>query len=208
MASLKEHSKIITMKKLILITLSSFLTVCVFAQHETLFNRARVVGAFGAPIIEMGFDKNISTSVGGGGGIVIDNFFLGGYGLASIDFEELIDNDNIDQLEIAHGGFWLGYAYRPDKLIHIYSSARLGWGGVNLDVDDNNFSFREVDKIFVATPELGIELNITGWFRLGATAGYRFVSGTNESLGYTDEDFSGGVGTLHFRFGWFGWRRK
>ena len=196
------------MKKLILLVFCSFLGLSVFAQHETLFNRARVVGAFGAPIVEFGLNDQINTSVGGGGGIVIDNFFLGGYGLGSIDFEALIENDDIEQLEIGHGGFWLGYAYRPDKLIHLYSSARIGWGAVNVQLNDNNVRFSDLDKIFVVTPEIGVELNITGWFRLGATAGYRWVDGTNESLGYTDDDFSGGIGTLHFRFGWFGWRRR
>lgn len=196
------------MKKLIVLVFCSFLGLSVFAQHETLFNRARVVGAFGAPIVEFGLNDQINTSVGGGGGIVIDNFFLGGYGLGSIDFEALFDNDDIEQLEIGHGGFWLGYAYRPDKLIHLYSSARIGWGAVNVQLNDNNVRFSDLDKIFVVTPEIGVELNITGWFRLGATAGYRWVDGTNESLGYTDDDFSGGIGTLHFRFGWFGWRRR
>jgi opacity protein-like surface antigen len=196
------------MKKLILLVFCSFLGLSVFAQHETLFNRARVVGAFGAPIVEFGLNDQINTSVGGGGGIVIDNFFLGGYGLGSIDFEALIENDDIEQLEIGHGGFWLGYAFRPDKLVHLYSSARIGWGAVNVQLNDNNVRFSDLDKIFVVTPEIGVELNITGWFRLGATAGYRWVDGTNESLGYTDDDFSGGIGTLHFRFGWFGWRRR
>ena len=202
------HKKTINMKKLIVFIFSSLFAICTFAQHETLFNRARVVGAFGAPLVEFGLSDKINTSVGGGGGIVIDNFFIGGYGLGSIDFQALIDNDNIDELEIGHGGFWLGYAFRPDKLVHIYSSARVGWGALNIKFDDNSQNFSDLDKVFVFTPELGVELNITGWFRLGATAGYRFVQGANENLGYTDDDFSGGIGTLHFRFGWFGWRRR
>ena len=92
------------MKKLILLSLCSFFAASLFAQHETLFNRARVVGAFGAPLVEIGISDNINTSVGGGGGVVIDNFFIGGYGLGSIDFEELFDNDDIESLEI--GSWW------------------------------------------------------------------------------------------------------
>lgn len=196
------------MKKLIFLTLCLMSTLGLFAQHETLFNRTRVVGAFGGPIVEMGLDSDISTSVGGGGAVVFNNFFIGGYGLGSIDFDALIDNEEIEELEIGHGGFWLGYTYRPDKLLHIYTNARIGWGAVNVRFNDNSInSFRDLDQIFVLTPEIGVELNITRWFRVAGTAGYRWVDGVNERSGLTDDDFSGGIATLHFRFGWFGNRR-
>lgn len=177
------------------------------AQHETLFNRARVVGGFGAPILEMGINNDLNTSVGGGGGIVINNFFLGGYGLASIDFEELFDNGDVEVLNIGHGGFWLGATFKPYKVLHLYTSARLGWGAVNVDLQDNNQRYSDIDKIFVATPELGVELNITRWFRIAGTAGYRWVNGTSEGRDYTNEDFSGAVATVALRFGWFGSKR-
>lgn len=193
------------MKKSILITLTCLFSLGLFAQHETLFNRAKVVGAFGGPIVEMGLSNELNTSFGGGGGLVLNSFFIGGYGLGSIDFDALLDNGDIDRVEIGHGGFWLGYTLRPDKLLHVYTDARIGWGAVN--IDDRINSFSDLDKIFVFTPEIGVELNLTRWFRVGATAGYRMVNGVNEARGFTDEDFSGGVATLHFRFGWFGWRR-
>ncbi|MEZ4985414.1 MAG: hypothetical protein R2795_10315 [Saprospiraceae bacterium] len=47
------------------------------AQHETLFGNARVVGAFGCSITEFGLRNDIGTSVGGGGALVINSFFLG-----------------------------------------------------------------------------------------------------------------------------------
>lgn len=177
------------------------------AQHETLFSRARVVGGFGAPILEMGINNNLNTSVGGGGGVVINSFFLGGYGLASIDFEELFDNGDVEVLNIGHGGFWLGATFEPYKVLHLYTSARLGWGAVNVDLQDNNQRYSDIDKIFVATPEIGIELNFTRWFRIAGTAGYRWVNGTREDRGYTDDDFSGAVATVALRFGWFGRKR-
>ena len=74
------------MKKLGLFTVALMLGFALQAQHETLFNNARVVGGFGAPIIEMGLGNDMSTAVGGGGGVVIDNFFIGGYGVGSLDF--------------------------------------------------------------------------------------------------------------------------
>jgi len=82
----------------------------------------------------------------------------------------------------------------------------LGWGVINVDFDDN-LPYRDIDKIFVASPEIGLELNLTNWFRVGGTIGYRFVNGANTQFGYKNEDFSGAYIGLTARFGWFGRRR-
>jgi hypothetical protein len=177
------------------------------AQHETLFNQARVVGAFGGPITEYGLSNDLSTSVGGGGALVINSFFIGGYGLASVDFDQLYDEGDVDVLDIGHGGFWLGGTYQPHRLVHMYGSARLGWGAINIDLNGNT-PYRELDKIFVATPEIGLELNVTRWFRLAGTVGYRYVTGVNEDRGLKGEDFSGAMAGVTLRFGWFGRRRS
>ena len=88
------------------------------AQHETLFNRARVGGGFGSPIFEWGLGGSTNTSVGGGGGLVIENIFIGGYGLGSVDFDALIEDGEIENMELAHGGFWLGATISPYKVVH------------------------------------------------------------------------------------------
>lgn len=173
------------------------------AQTETLFNRARVVGAFGGPISEFGINNKLNTATGGGFGLVINNFFIGGYGVASVDYEELFNNGEVNVLNMSHGGFWLGSTFQPYRLLHLYGSARLGWGGVDIDLNDNT-RYRDVDKIFVITPEVGVELNITKWMRLAGTVGYRYTTGLDESIGYQDEDFSGLMAGVTLRFGWFG----
>lgn len=195
------------MKNVVLVLGFCFLAISAFAQHETVFGKARVVGGFGAPIVEFGIGNDVNTAVGGGGGVVINNFFLGGYGMGSLNFDQLI-KDELTEIEIGHGGFWLGSTFKPHKVLHLYGSAKMGWGAISIPVDDSDFEFDDLDKIFVVTPELGVELNVTKWFRIAATGGYRWVSGANESLGYNDEDFSGAVATLNFRFGWFGWHRN
>ncbi|RMF03850.1 MAG: hypothetical protein D6772_01570 [Bacteroidetes bacterium] len=177
------------------------------AQHETLFNNARVIGAFGGPMWEYGISNGLGTSVGGGGAIVINSFFFGGYGLGSVDFEQLFDEGEVDVLDIGHGGLWFGGTYQPYHLVHLYGSARVGWGAINVDLNDSSLRYRDVDKIFVVTPEIGLELNLTRWFRLAGTVGYRAVSGTNDNRPYKGEDFSGLVGGITLRFGWFGNRR-
>ena len=183
-----------------------FSIVTSFGQHQTLFNNARVVGGFGAPIIEWGINGDFNTSVGGGGGIVIDNFFLGGYGLGSVDFDRLFEEGEVESLEIAHGGFWLGFNFNPHNVIHLYTSGRIGWGALDIRFNDNNIRYTDLDKIFVATPEIGLELNITRWFRAAGTVGYRFVNGVEETASIKEDDFNGAVASLALRFGWFGSR--
>lgn len=195
------------MKKYFFILMACLAAATMTAQQETLFGHARVVGGFGGPIVEMGLSNDLNTSVGGGGGIVINSFFLGGYGLGSVDFQRLFDQGDVEVLDIGHGGLWLGGTFKPFKLLHIYGSSRIGWGAINVELDNSNVSYDDLDKIFVLTPEIGIELNITRWFRVAGTAGYRWVDGVNENRGYKNEDFSGSVATLTFRFGWFGSRR-
>ncbi|MCB0651437.1 MAG: hypothetical protein KDC85_09205 [Saprospiraceae bacterium] len=193
------------MKKLLLVLVLNAVALWGFGQHETLFNHVKVRGAFGGPIIESGFKNSLGNSVGGGGGLVFNNMFIGGYGMGSVDFEKLI-NDELEVLDIGHGGLWIGGSLPTYKMLHFYGSTRIGWGAVNVQFD-NVHHYNDLDKIFVLTPEIGLEMNITHWFRIAASAGYRWVDGTNETLGYNDDDFSGYIGALTFRFGWFGWKR-
>ena len=196
-------------KQVITLTLLLFSTAALVAQTQTLFNKARVVGGFGAPITEIGLDKDYNTSIGGGGGLIINSFFIGGYGMASLDFDELLQEDgDVDNIELAHGGLWLGFSVPSQKLLHVYGSARIGWGA--LDIATDNQQFNDLDQIFVFTPEAGIELNVTRWFRLAGTVGYRYLSGTNESADYSDDDFRGTFAGITMRFGGFGnrWRSK
>ncbi len=196
------------MKKLCITTVLALLSTLLVAQHETLFNKARVVGGFGGPIVEFGLNSTLQNAYGGGGGVVIGSAFLGGYGMGSIDLQSVLDGNDIEQIDLGHGGLWLGYTYKPHKIVHLFSSAKIGWGAVNIKTDNfDPFDRLRTDRIFVMTPELGLELNVFRWFRVAGAVGYRWVNGTNGKRKYTDEDFSGGVGTLTFRFGWFGNRQ-
>lgn len=195
------------MKKLLVLACVCFCSLTAWGQHETIFSKARVVGGFVSPLVEFGLNNDLGNSYGFGGGIVINNVFVGGYGLAGFDLKSVIENDDLETIDIGHGGIWIGGTYQPHKLIHIYGTSRIGWGSVNIDVNDNNLEYEDLDKIFVVTPEIGIELNVTKWFRVGATAGYRFVDGVDKSTGLSDDDFRGTVATLAIRFGWFGRHR-
>lgn len=190
------------MKNLLIIIALLSSSIQLSAQHETLFKGVRHWGIFGGPIVEFSSIKgNISTSVGGGGGLIIDNLFIGGYGLASASIDDVLSSNDLDQLQIAHGGLWLGYTNRPFKLMHVFASAKIGWGAVDFDLDqDLDFD----DGVFVITPEIGLELNVFKFFRVGFTGGYRFVDGVRSNPDLDKDEFNSFTGTLTLRFGLFG----
>lgn len=175
------------------------------AQQETLFDNLDVIGGFGSPIVEIGsINGEVGADVGGGGALVLDRLFIGGYGMGT-DYPEytIDDGENAGQYNIRfkHGGLWFGYVTEQSRLVHFYSSLKIGWGKSQLRVDkDALFS----DRNFVMTPEAGIEINLTDFFKLGLTGGYRWVNGITKLPGLDNESFSSPVGILTFRFGGFG----
>ena len=127
------------MKQLQLIFLL-FVAFNISAQNsgdETIFGDVDRIGGFGGPLFDFSdFGDNPNTAVGGGGGLILDAFFLGGYGMGSIDFSDL-DSDGfnpeiIQGLELKHGGLWLGFTPKQSKAIHPFASAKLGWAVSNM----------------------------------------------------------------------------
>ena len=169
-------------------------------EEETLLGDIEVIGAFGGPLIEVGsINGEVGADLGGGGALIINNFFLGGYGLGT-DYPQItIDNQDYD-LRLQHGGLWLGYTSDPSKLVHFYSSTRLGWGKTKIRGEG---PAAVSDRIFVLTPEIGFEVNLTSYLRMAVTGGYRVVTGVSRLPGFDNGDFSSPVGAITFRFGGF-----
>jgi len=189
------------MKKYLILIFALSISSISFAQTETLFGRADSFGGFGGPIIEFSnINGTLVGDVGGGGAMVINDFFVGGYGMgndgASVEFEGL----NYD-IDFAHGGLWFGYTMKQYKLVHMYSSFKIGWGATDLKIDgEKKFD----DNLLALSPEIGLEFNITNWFKLGVTGGYRYVSGLEDLPVLENDDFSSMTGALTFRFGGYG----
>jgi hypothetical protein len=176
-----------------------------FAQaQQTLFKRARVTGGFGSLLFEnrLGNSK-AQTAMGGGGGLAFGDVFVGGYGVGAVDFDALFDGRDVDQLEIGHGGLWVGLNIPTRKVLHGYVSGRFGWGAVEVPFDDPNIRYSDIDRIFVMTPEAGIELNVFSWFRIAGSLGYRYTSGIREGGNLSNKDFSGAFYGINLRFGGF-----
>ncbi len=188
------------MKKILLFSFFSSCTLLGWGQTETLFNDIDVVGAFGGPFVEFSSiaDETV-INTGGGGALVLNDFFLGGYGLTSKLDDYRFGVAEYD-LELKHGGFWLGITPQTDKLLHFYGSARVGWGKAKARGSGPQAGN---DNVFVVTPEIGFEINIFDWFRIAGTGGYRLVSGVDDFLDLDNQSFNSPVGTITFRIGGF-----
>ncbi|MBK7406657.1 MAG: hypothetical protein IPL49_11665 [Saprospirales bacterium] len=170
-------------------------------QDKTLLGRNGRVGFFVSPYIEQGpLNEPWRTSLGGGVGLILGNAFLGVYGAAGADYEQVLNQDQLDRIDLAHGGLWLGFTPIQHWALHPYGTMKLGAGVVNIDTNGWN---DYVDNVLVWSPELGVELNLTRFLRLAGTAGYRWVDGVS-TPNLTDSDFSGWTGTLTLRLGYFG----
>lgn len=196
------------MKKQLLIVVSLLCTIAVYGQHETLFSRARILGGFAGPLFEFGnINGEYNPSMGGGAGLIVDDFFVGVYGLGSLDaVHHAIHNDDGFRADLAHGGLWFGYTPHTFRLVHPYSSLKVGWGYA--DIRSDNFHFvRSGDGIFALVPEVGMEMNITKYCRLSGSIGYRMITDVDQLDNLANKDFSSLTGQLTLRFGWFGRHR-
>ena len=183
-------------------------TITISAQRDqTIFDAPTRVGGFGGPIFEYsGFGQNneFETASGGGGALVLGDFFLGGYGIGDINILEIVDNNEAN-IDMGHGGFWLGVTPLQHIAVHPYASLRLGWGAADIRIDEDNFDYS--DQFFVVHPEAGVELNVFRWFRVAGTVGYQFFNGLDNQPQLQDLELDNLRVGLTLRFGGFG-RRK
>ncbi len=188
------------MKRIFILCFALWSALYLNAQQETVFGNVENIGAFGGPFIEIGsINGQIGADVGGGGAIILDEFFIGGFGQGTSYPDVTIDNLNWN-IKFGHGGLWFGYVERSYKVIHLYSSFKLGWGRAQLRRD--NFDTIR-DRVLVLTPEIGAEVNLTDFFKISFAGGYRWVNGVTQLPTLGNSDFSSPVGILTFRFGGF-----
>lgn len=110
--------------------------------------------------------------------------------------DDLFLEDGNINFKLRHNGLKLAYAPAAGRVVHPYFSIMAGSGRLEISGDGD-------DRIFGVTPAGGLEVNVLDWFRLGAEAGYRFVTDVDvRNLG--SEDFSTPFVQVMLRFG-FSW---
>ena len=173
----------------------------------TLFDNPRriVFGGFGGVSVKYTRVLGTDAVMAGGEGAVLLNHALsigaGGGGIANE-----INPTAQTRLSFGYGGLLVRYHFFSSEVVNFAVGTLVGGGGIN--VYDRNEDPDKVDwektgeAVFVVEPELGLYLNVTRWMRLGASGGYRFVSGVDKN-DLSNTDVRGATGGLAAQFGWF-----
>jgi hypothetical protein len=208
------------MKKLTIIMLFFVVGYALHAQDDefkTIFNRQENkplrISGFGGPMMTFTtVGDKFAHMMGGGGGIMINSFFFGGYGLGMTTpitykgYENVQPGERGYTLQFGHGGFWTGYILASKKPVHMSISSLIGWGDISrIDKSDYvNSEPAETNAIFVVTPIAELELNFSKFFKLGIGSTVSFVMGPGvDNTPYTSRDFAKPSVFLSFKFGWF-----
>jgi hypothetical protein len=197
------------MKRILLFTMIMATGLSAFSQEkefQTIFdNRDVRISGMGGPFMQFtSVAGEFGHMMGGGGAVMLNNFFFGGYGLGLTNaIPDYVNQNPSDRLTLGHGGFWLGYSLFGDKSIHFTFSSMIGWGEFGVMQDYGTYPFIR-DKIFLLSPTVEVELNLTRYFRIGAGASYNLYTMVDQNLhGYSNGDLSAPGGFLSFKFGWF-----
>lgn len=195
------------MKKLIFLPVLFALAIEAQAQSpKTLIsNDFSQTSGFGGFMIQLqSVDGQMKALTGGGGAVIFDNrFYFGGYGLGlSDDLDVTFEGIEYD-VDYGHGGFLLGYVIRPADLIHFGISSKIGWGEISFQEKFLNVDpIRYRDQVFVVSPQVEAEVNMTNWFKFNVGAGYQTTVGV-DNFYYGSSDFNGLTVGISFIFGWF-----
>ena len=197
------------MKKFIFTLLILTVSISVFSQEREyrtiLDNQDLRISGMGGPFMQFtSVAGEFGFMMGGGGAVLLDDFFFGGYGLGLTNaIPDYVNDIPSDQLTLGHGGFWLGYALKGNKPVHVTFSTMLGWGELGITQSTGTYPYLR-DKLFVMAPTVELEANLTRYFRIGAGVSYNIFTMVDEGMhGYTNGDISAPAGFLSFKFGWF-----
>lgn len=195
------------MKKVLIAMVMLTATITVFSQereYQTLFdNQDLRISGMGGPIMQFtSVAGDFGHMMGGGGAVMLNDFFFGGYGMGLTNaIPDYVNGNTDNHLTLGHGGFWLGYSLFGEKPIHLTFSSMIGWGEFGIMQDYGITPFAR-DNIFVLVPTVEVELNLTRYFRIGAGASYNLYTMV-DLPGYSNRDLSAPGGFLSFKFGWF-----
>lgn len=204
------------MKKVLLISLSLLIAVGAFTQEEEEFRtisggkKVKVRGFAGPMMSFTTIGDDFAFMMGGGGGVLVGNFFFGGYGMGQTveivyPYPNPKDDDPNEILSYGHGGFWTGYVFMPKRAIHPTIHVTTGWGSIDKENDNDppiSSDGKFQDDIFVISPTLELEANISRFFRTSIGVNYSYITGL-QTTRLQPKDFQKPGVFVSFKFGWF-----
>lgn len=168
-----------------------------FAQNKNdrfhLFGTARrgQITRYIGPLISLSNVEGFTAiDAGATGGVVFNNkFLIGLYGqklltkvpradLAALGHPTFTDGE----IDMMHAGGVLGYIHNSRRILNWGLSGSAGMGRIDLSAKGPTNKY--TDKIFddlviILIPKLFVEMKMTKWCKINASAGYRYVSMIN-----------------------------
>jgi hypothetical protein len=172
------------------------------AQQDSMnliFNNIpKKISGFAGPTASFtAYNGQFSFMSGGGASMLINDFFVGAFGLSR---QNELDPDNPDDFSFTYGGVITGYSILGDKAIHPLVSLSAGWGNIKMNDDLTQPPVK--DQVWVLTPTAEVEVNIFKFVRASAGITYNYTMGV-DIAGLDNLDFSNLGGTFSVRFGFF-----
>lgn len=198
------------MKNIILFLLLCLSSGFIMAQNdddniETLFNKPEKIRGYLGPITNITtLDGETAYMQGFNAAAILNDHFIVGFYNLNLENNIFSNNDEYisNQIDFEHRGVFLGYIFMPKKAIHFAASLNTGRGNIEI-YDDPNDTWIKDKNVFILTPEVEAEFNITKFFRIGVGANYRFAIDVDQFDNYNNNDFSSPGAFVSFKFGWF-----
>ena len=208
-------------------------------SYRTLFsspNGKTKVSGFGALNINLlSADNKTIGAIGMDGAVLLNrSIYMGLYGRGtfgspSYEFLSADSTYNIKKASMFfHSGLIIGVNFTPEKPIHFGFSTKFGGGAILLyDSYDYYHSCNSYNcnyyndnvyissPVFVITPQVDVEMNLTNWMKLKFGLGYQWVSNSDLSYNYLNSNgivenriyetgkLSSPTAEISFIFGWF-----
>lgn len=152
--------------------------------------RWQIQGYLGPLIAFSTVEKTFAMDIGGTAGFLVNKkLFIGIYGQRLMTLPSHPDLTNIGymtthdgKVKMLQGGGILGYIHKPEKLIRWGVSSSFGVGNLILYAKDQatlNLDKTYKDRVFIITPKLFAQKNLTRKCLVNVSAGYRFFGKMN-----------------------------
>lgn len=155
-------------------------------------------GGYGAPELKFTpMASSLAVLMGSQGGWIINHrFIFGGAGYGLVNDVTLDRAGQKPSLTFGYGGFRPGLILgERDDTLHVTTGAIVGAAGVSLGDGPSAVTW-------VIEPDVGVDVAITRWLRVGISGSYRFVGGSEEAK-VRFAQLSGPAAGVQFKLGSF-----
>jgi hypothetical protein len=145
---------------------------------------------FGPVLAISNVEGHMAVDAGLTAGVAINNkFFIGLYGQKLISNVPRMNLEAIGYpsytgglVNMIHAGGVLGYIHKTQKVYNWGLSGSAGIGRLQVRAKPPSSNFEDAiydDMVIILTPKVFTEVNMTSWFKINVSAGYRLVGKVN-----------------------------